>query len=74
MNPFDYDNVLENPGFNVPATTTQGTRVNGKADAAFSYYSVITGDSSSYGIFPPVGTTAPGANSRGLGLGILHSF
>jgi predicted porin len=39
-----------------------------------SYFSVITGESSSYGIFPAVGTTAPGANSRGLGLGILQIF
>ena len=22
LNPFDYDNTLENPGFNVPGTTT----------------------------------------------------
>lgn len=36
LNPFDYDNVLENPGFNVPGTTTQSGRVAGKADAAFS--------------------------------------
>jgi predicted porin len=36
LNPFDYDNILENPGFNVPGTTTQSGRVNGKADAAFS--------------------------------------
>jgi predicted porin len=36
LNPFDYDNTLENPGFNVPGTTTQGGRVAGKADAAFS--------------------------------------
>ncbi|WP_306590191.1 porin [Geothrix sp. 21YS21S-4] len=35
LNPFD--NVLTaNPGFNVPGTTTQNGRVNGKADAAFN--------------------------------------
>jgi hypothetical protein len=32
-----FDNTLTaNPGFGVPGTTTQGGRVNGKADAAFS--------------------------------------
>ena len=36
LNPFDYDNILENPGFNVPGTTTQSGRVGGKQDAAFS--------------------------------------
>ena len=36
LNPFDYDNLMENPGFNVPGTTTQSGRVGGKADAAFS--------------------------------------
>lgn len=36
LNPFDYDIILENPGFNVPGTTTQSTRVNNAADAAFS--------------------------------------
>jgi predicted porin/uncharacterized coiled-coil protein SlyX len=32
---FDDNNILGNPGFGVPGTTTQSTRVNGKADAAF---------------------------------------
>lgn len=36
INPFDYDNLLENPGFGVPGTTTQGGRSGGKTDAAFS--------------------------------------
>jgi predicted porin len=36
INPFDYDNILENPGFNVPVTTTQSGRINAAADAAFS--------------------------------------
>ncbi len=36
LNPFDYDNTLENPGFNVPGTTTQSGRVGAKPDAAFS--------------------------------------
>ena len=32
---FDNNNLIANPGFGVPGTTTQSTRVNGKADAAF---------------------------------------
>ncbi len=39
-----------------------------------AYYSVLTDDAASYGIFPFVGATAPGAKSRGFGIGILHSF
>jgi predicted porin len=39
-----------------------------------AYYSVATDEASSYGAFPSVGTTAPGASSRGFGLGLLHSF
>lgn len=36
FNAFDYDIILENPGFNVPGTTTQSGRTNAKPDAAFS--------------------------------------
>lgn len=32
---FDDNGLLGNPGFGVPGTTTQSTRVSGKADAAF---------------------------------------
>lgn len=35
LNPFD-NSITANPGFGVPGTTTQGGRVNGKADAAFN--------------------------------------
>lgn len=35
LNPFDYVIIMGNPGFNVPGTTTQSTRVNNAADAAF---------------------------------------
>jgi predicted porin len=35
LNPFD-NALTANPGFNVPGTTTQNGRVNGKADAAFN--------------------------------------
>jgi predicted porin len=32
---FDNNNLIGNPGFGVPGTTTQSTRANGKVDAAF---------------------------------------
>jgi predicted porin len=32
---FDYNNLIGNPGFGVPGTTTQSTRISGKADASF---------------------------------------
>lgn len=35
LSPFD-NNLTANPGFNVPGTTTQSGRANGKADAAFN--------------------------------------
>jgi len=35
LSPFD-NNLTANPGFNVPGTTTQTGRINGKADAAFN--------------------------------------
>lgn len=35
LNPFD-NALTANPGFNVPGTTTQNGRANGKADAAFN--------------------------------------
>jgi len=39
-----------------------------------SYFGVVTDDAATYSIFPAVGTTAPGADTRSFGLGILHSF
>ena len=35
LSDFDYVIIMGNPGFNVPGTTTQSTRVNNAADAAF---------------------------------------
>jgi len=35
QNPFE-DNIIGNPGFGVPATTTSAARANAKSDAAFS--------------------------------------
>jgi predicted porin len=39
-----------------------------------AYYGVNTRQSSSYGIFPSPGIVAPGADARGIGIGLLHSL
>jgi len=39
-----------------------------------SFFGVVNDDAASYGIFPSVGTTAAGADTRSFGIGILHTF
>ncbi|HJV38356.1 MAG TPA: porin [Geothrix sp.] len=44
------------------------------ADLYASVYGMTNERSSSYALFPPVGTVAPGASTTGFGLGILYTF
>jgi predicted porin len=44
------------------------------ADLFASVYGMNNDASASYSLFPPVGKIAPGADSKGFGLGILYTF
>lgn len=49
-------------------------RVAKTADVYASYYEVRNERSASYSVFPGFGTVAPGADTRGFGLGVLYTF
>ena len=72
---FDYTSIMGNPGFGVPATTTQATRTGAKPDAAFDkrvgnqvqYWSPkIGGFSARLGWSVDEGRTADGATTVGV--------
>jgi predicted porin len=44
------------------------------ADVYAAYYQLANERSASYAAFPPMGTVAPGATTRGFGLGFLYTF
>jgi len=44
------------------------------ADIFASYYEMDNDRSASYAVFPSPGTVAPGANTRGFGVGLLYTF
>jgi predicted porin len=44
------------------------------ADLYASYYGMDNDRSASYALFPPLGTVAPGASTKGCGVGILYTF
>lgn len=44
------------------------------ADLFLAYYQVINERSASYALFPGPGTIAPGADTRGFGVGVLYTF
>jgi len=44
------------------------------ADLYASTYGMSNDRSASYALFPPLGTVAPGASTRGFGMGILYTF
>jgi predicted porin len=44
------------------------------ADLYAAYYQMDNGRSAAYATFPPLATVAPGATTRGLGVGILYTF
>jgi len=51
-------------------------RFNKKTDFYASYYKLENEESASYAVFPPVvgGGTKPGADTTGVGIGMLYSF
>ncbi|BDU72694.1 porin [Mesoterricola silvestris] len=44
------------------------------ADLYASYYCMTNDRSASYALFPPAGTVAPGADTKGFGMGLLYTF
>ncbi len=44
------------------------------ADVYAAYYEVRNDRSAAYSVFPGLGTVAPGADTRGFGLGVLYTF
>lgn len=67
------------------ATTTQGLEgsqwslgysysLSRNVDLFMSYYGMTNGQSGSLAEFPPVGTVAPGADTKGFGIGALLTF